>query len=268
LNERVPGEHEPGGGWAERAPAYLASAVHADGPSLPKVLALARPGPSDRCLDIGTGAGHTAARLAPLAAEVIALDPEPAMLASARERYGNLPNLRFLQAPGHDTGLADGSVDVVTARHTLHHHRDLEATLREVARVLRPGGRFVLVDEATPDPAVDAWFDALERARDATHVRAYTLAEWRRMLAGAGLLWIAGDVYTRYRQRVEDWLGLMRLGPSGEAEVRRLFRRAGSMERRLFDIEFADGEAVRFSLPMAVALAVRAGHGDTEGAGA
>jgi len=261
----VPGQHAHDAGWARRGPAYAASAVHLGGPSLPRLLALARPVSSDRCLDIGTGAGHTAARLAPLAAEVIAVDPERAMLASARERYGHLPNLRFVQAPGDATGLQDGCVDLVTARHTLHHHADLPATLREVARVLRPGGRFVLVDEITPDPAVDAWLDAVERARDVTHVRAYTLAEWRTMLADAGLAWVVGDIETRYRMEVDDWIGRMDLGPGGEAEVRRLFREAGSAERRWFDIEVVDGEAVRFALPMALVLAVRPHEASQEG---
>lgn len=261
----MPAERETGGGWAGRGHAYAASAVHVDGPSLPRLLELARPTLEDRCLDIGTGTGHTAARLAPLAGEVIALDPEPDMLDSARERYGHLPNVRFLQAPGHETGLQDGTVDLVTARHTLHHHRDVAATLREVARVLRPGGRFVLVDEVTPDPAVDAWFDALERARDETHVRAYTVEEWRAMLAAAGLRWIEGDADVRYHQQVDTWIGLMHLGPGREGRLRRLFRRAGARERRLFDITYADGEAVRFALPMAVVLAVRPRQVDREG---
>lgn len=248
-------------GWAERGAAYAGSAVHRRGPSLTRLLALARPRPTDRCLDVGTGAGHTAAALAPHVAEVIALDPELGMLASARERYGHLPNVRFLHAPGHASGLPDGSVELVSARHTLHHHANVRATLREVARVLTPGGRFVLVDEVTPDAAVDAWLDALERARDPTHVRAYSLAEWRRMLAGAGLSWVTGDTDTRYAMRVDEWLGRMRPEPATEAEVRRLFRQAGPLERRLFGIEFEDGEAARFSLPMAVVLAVKPQEG-------
>lgn len=261
----MPPERDGRPGWAGRGHAYAASAVHRDGPSLARLLELARPAPTDRCLDIGTGAGHTAARLAPSVAEVVALDPEPDMLASARERYGHLANVRFVQAPGHATGLPDGSVDLVTARHTLHHHADPIATLREAARVMAPGGRLVLVDEVTPDPAVDAWFDALERARDATHVRAYTLAEWRAMLGAAGLRWVEGDAEVRYRMHVDAWVG--RMAPSREswAEVRRLFRAAGPLERRLFDIEFANGEAVRFAMPMAVVHAVRPPGGDREG---
>jgi SAM-dependent methyltransferase len=256
----TPGD-APGGRWSGRGAAYAVSREHLAGPSLPRLLHLAAPQPGERCLDIGTGAGHTAARLAEARAEVIGLDPSPGMLDAARRRYGESAGLRFVEAPGDATGLPGASFDVVTARHTLHHHADPRATLREVARVLRPGGRFVLVDEITPDPRVEAWLDAVSRARDATHVRAYGLDAWRAMLADAGLRWVTGDAHTRYRMEVDAWIARMDLDASGIAEVRRLFRAAGALERRLFDIEFEGGEAVRFALPMAVVLAVLPAEG-------
>ncbi|MEJ2289128.1 MAG: methyltransferase domain-containing protein [Deinococcales bacterium] len=250
-----PNDEQTAARWSRRGPVYAVSREHVAGPSLPRLVALARPRPGDRCLDLGTGAGHTAARLAEAGAEVIGIDPARGMLDAARRRYGALPNLRFVEAPGDATGLPSGSFDIVTARHTLHHHADPMATLSEVTRVLKPGGRFVLVDETTPDPRVDAWLDAVERARDATHVRAYGLDEWRAMLGGAGLQWIVGDIETRYPMEVEAWVGRMALDEAGQAEVRRLFRQAGPLERRLFTIEYEAGEAVRFALPMALVLA-------------
>lgn len=251
------------GRWSERGAAYAVSRDHVAGPSLARLLRLADPRRGERCLDLGTGAGHTAAGLAEAGAEVVGLDPAPGMLDAARRRYGALPGVRFVQAPGDATGLPDAAFDVVTARHTLHHHPDPGATLREVARVLRPGGRFVLVDEITPDARVDAWLDAVERARDATHVRAYTLDAWRGMLADAGLRWVTGDGHTRYRMEVDAWIGRMGLGANAQAEVRRLFRAAGPLERRLFGIDYESGEAVRFALPMAVVLATRPAEGET-----
>lgn len=248
-------ENGGAGAWSRRAEAYVVSREHAAGPSLPKLLALARPRPGDRCLDIGTGPGHTAALLADAGADVIGLDPSGGMLEAARRLYGGLPGLRFVQASGDATGLPDASFDIVTARHTLHHHADAEATLREAARVLKPGGRLVVVDETPSDPAADDWFDAVSRARDATHVRAYTLGQWYAMLQRAGLRWIVGDDRTLYPMAVDVWIGRMALDPAGEAAVRHWFREAGTLERRLFAIEYESGEAVRFAVPMALVLA-------------
>lgn len=222
-----------------------------------KLLALAHARPGDRCLDIGTGAGHTAAGLAATGALVIGLDPARGMLDAARERYGHLANLGFVEASGDATGFEDDAFDIVTARHTLHHHTDPAATLSEIARVLRPGGRFVLVDEATPDQASDAWLDAVERARDATHVRAYTMSEWRSMLEAAGLNVIVGDLETEYVLDVRSWVARMHLPPNGAAEVARLFRDADAHQRRRFSIVYEAGEAVRFNLPMALVLACK-----------
>ncbi len=254
----------PDATWSGRGASYAVSGVHRAGPSLEPLIALARPQPGDRCVDLGTGTGHTAARLlAEGVTEVVGIDPAEGMLEAARRSYGHLSGLRLVRAGGDATGLPGASFDVVTARHTLHHHSDPLATLHEVARLLRPGGRFVMVDEITPDPRVDAWLDAVSRARDATHVRAYRMDEWRGMLAEAGLHWVVGDSQTRYRMDTGTWIERMALPPAGEAEVRRLFREAGPAERELFEIEVDEtGEAVRFALPMALVLAVLPAEGE------
>ena len=93
--------------------------------------------------------------MAEYAAHVVGLDLSKGMLNAARELYGEHKNLAFRHAPAHDTGLPSDYFDLVTARHTLHHHPDISATLREVTRVLKPGGRLVVVDESTPNPEVD-----------------------------------------------------------------------------------------------------------------
>ena len=179
------------------------------------------------------------------------------MLSAARELYGEHKNLVFRHAPAHDTGLDSDSFDLVTARHTLHHHPDVSATLREVARVLKPGGRLVVVDESTPNPEVDGWYDALERARDATHVRAYSLAEWQDFMIGAGLIWVVGDARTVYALNVAAWVGRMGLSPAEAEAVYTLFRGADAHARQVFDILYDGGKAVGFGMPVALILALK-----------
>ena len=241
--------------WSARGPSYATSEVHKGGPSLAKLLALARPHPDDRCLDLGTGAGHTAAALAEHAAHVVGLDMSSGMLRAARELYGSVANLEFVVAPAHDTGLS--GFDLITARHTLHHHTDLTATLGEAARLLKPGGRLVIVDEVTPNAEVDSWYDALERARDPTHVRAYTVREWRAFILGAGLEWIVGDSETRYVIDVESWLGRMKPSATATRAVYRLFEAADAHARDVFNIEYDGARAVRFQMPMALILTLK-----------
>lgn len=248
--------HDSAHAWSARGSAYATSAVHKSGPSLVKLLALARPHPGDSCLDLGTGAGHTAAALAARAEHVVGLDVSAGMVRTAQATYGGVGNLEFVVAPAHDTGLSP-DFDLITARHTLHHHTDLAATLREAARLLKPGRRLVIADEVTPDSEVDAWYDAVERARDPTHVRAYKVGEWRDFVAAAGLTWIVGDSDTRYSIDVASWLE--RMNPDAEATrtVYTLFEAADAHARDVFGIEYGSGRAVRFQLPVALILAVK-----------
>ena len=242
--------------WSARGASYAISELHKSGPSLEKLLALARPNAGDVCLDLGTGTGHTAAALADYAAQVVGLDVATGMLRAARELYQR-PNLEFIQAPAQDTGLPGASFDIITARHTLHHHPDPAATLAEAARLLKPGGRLVIADEVTPDPEVDAWYDALERTRDHTHVRAYTLGEWQSFVAGAGLEWIAGDNKTRYPIDVKSWLERMKLDELTTKAAYDLLASADAHARDVFELEYEGARAVRFQMPVALILAVK-----------
>jgi ubiquinone/menaquinone biosynthesis C-methylase UbiE len=113
--------------------------------------------------DIGCGTGFIAAGLAPLVRQVIALDGSPAMLDQARQNLKHFPNIIFQQADGLSLPLPDWSVDAVFANMYLHHCPDPLAAIREMARILRPGGRLVITDlEAHPhawlkEEMADVW---------------------------------------------------------------------------------------------------------------
>ena len=243
--------------WSELGANYVRSAPHKFGPSLPKLLTLARPAATDVCLDVGTGTGHTAAGLARFAKKVYGLDPAEGMRRAAQETYGDLTNLEFVDGTSEATGFPDNTFDLVTARHTLHHHPSMPRTLLELKRVLKRGGRLVIVDEITPSAEVEDWFHALETTRDPTHGRAYFISEWRDFIKASGLKWIVGDADTIYRLEVESWI--TRMNPSQEQaeEVRNLFRKADATARDTFNIIYKHGEAITFDMPMALILAIK-----------
>jgi len=114
-----------------------------------------------RVLDVGTGTGTVAALACARAADVTAVDAEPSMLEIARRhapgaetRRAVLPHLPF----------PDGSFDAVVANFVLNHVGDPAASVREMKRVLRPGGRLaVTIWPYPPPPAQQLWttiFDA------------------------------------------------------------------------------------------------------------
>ena len=108
---------------------------------------------ADRCaLDLGCGIGRFAAALAPRLREVQGIDISPKMIAAARRRCADLPNVRFFRGSGHDLGrFRDASFDLVLAADSFPYifqgGPDLVAIhFLEIARVLRPGGDFVLLN--------------------------------------------------------------------------------------------------------------------------
>ncbi len=123
-------------------------------------------------VDVGCGTGSALRRLAPRVPKgrLVGVDPVPRMLAIARERASTDPNghrIEFAEAPAERLPLEDGVADLVLAFDSIDHWSDLDAGLREVARVLRPGGRLVVVkDGGLPGGAraERAWRAALGRS--------------------------------------------------------------------------------------------------------
>lgn len=96
--------------------------------------------------DIGAGTGFMAAGLAPLVRQLHVIDGSAAMLDVARRNLTEFDNVMYHGADGLALPLPDGSLDVAFANMYLHHCSDPLAAIREMVRVLRPGGRLVLTD--------------------------------------------------------------------------------------------------------------------------
>lgn len=97
-----------------------------------------------RVLDVACGEGYGSAALARLAAHVTGVDVSDAAVAHARAAYADRANLEFVAASCTELPLPDASFDTVVSFETIEHITGQEAFLDQVARVLKPGGVFVL----------------------------------------------------------------------------------------------------------------------------
>jgi SAM-dependent methyltransferase len=120
-----------------------------------ELIAEARP---RRVLDAGCGTADFAALIA--APEVVCVDVSPAAVEQARSR-----GLRAEVAEIERLPFADGEFDTVTCNWVLYHLEDVDAGLAEIARVLRPGGRFVGIYNCR-DNLAELWREVLESAWD------------------------------------------------------------------------------------------------------
>ena len=104
---------------------------------------------------------------------------------------------------------------------------DAPASFREIARILRPGGLFILVDNYAPDdPALDRFINELETLRDPSHVRNHTVRGWSELLRGAGLEPTVDSDISVTKLTTENWLVRSQTPPDRAGEVRRRLREA------------------------------------------
>ncbi|MEX2221750.1 MAG: class I SAM-dependent methyltransferase [Candidatus Rokuibacteriota bacterium] len=233
------------------AAAYVASAGHATGPDLEQLLAWGRKRAAARVLDIATGGGHTALAFSRFTASVVAADLTLPMLRAAREfvaaQSATPDTIRFLAADVEDLPFRGGTFGVVTCRIAAHHFPALLPVLREVARILRAGGSFLVQDIlGHDDEDASAFIREVERRRDPSHVRAFRQLEWTAFLRAAGLTVIDEAIMSKRRDWA-DWTSRMRMTPAARADLERFVLAAPARCREAFDFAVENGRIVSFS---------------------
>ncbi len=138
--------------------------------------------PGLRVLDLGAGTGKLTATLVAVGADVVAFEPDPAMLAELR---GALPAVRALSGSAESIPLPDGFVDAVVAGHALHWF-DMAVAGAEISRVLVPNG--ILAGLWNVDDDRVDWVGGLERVGGSAALGARDLlSTWRAATARAHL---------------------------------------------------------------------------------
>jgi ubiquinone/menaquinone biosynthesis C-methylase UbiE len=195
------------------ANAYATSTVHAQGASLARLLELVQPQPDWHALDVATGAGHTALALAPLVAQVVGIDLTPQMVSRARALAAerSLSNVTFEVGDAEKLPVRPASFDLVTCRVALHHFADPARAVADMARVCKPDGLVVVIDNIVPaDANVARAVNSFEKMRDPSHARALALPELIETLHSAGLT-VTHNETLRKPIDFHDWLDRMQV---------------------------------------------------------
>jgi ubiquinone/menaquinone biosynthesis C-methylase UbiE len=194
--------------FGKTAASYLTSTPHALGKSLERLVVLTAPQKDWRVLDVATGGGHVAYTFAPHVARVWATDITQEMLdmVQGEAQKRGLANVRIAYAKAEALPFEDESFDLVTCRIAPHHFDSIPDFLDEVHRVLKPNGRFALVDNVVPGGSVGDYVNAFERFRDPSHLRAWTMDEWRGALKNAGFA-IGHEEQIAKQMEFKSWAG-------------------------------------------------------------
>lgn len=118
-----------------------------------KLIKLAQVKPGEKALDLCCGTGDVAFTLAGQGAEVLGVDFSGPMLSVAKQRQARdaVQKVEFVRGDALNLPALDSSVDVLTISYGLRNLADFEGGLREMLRVLKPGGRLLVLDFGIPD---------------------------------------------------------------------------------------------------------------------
>lgn len=213
--------------FTRQAESFAASAGLAAPEVTDRIGAALREPAASRVLDFACGPGVLLPTLAAGARWVVGLDLTAETLRVARRSAARAGMPALVRADAERAPFASASFDAVVLRLAIHHMSRPEAVLEEARRLLRPGGRLLVLDILTSsDPATATLHNAIERLRDPSHSAFVPEAELARSITAAGFSVLASEVWSMPR-RFSEWAAVIsdpaRMGPL-EVVLRELAR--------------------------------------------
>jgi len=237
--------------FTRQAAGYASAATIRNDQVIQRMVYLADLDVDDTTLDVACGPGLIVCAFASRVGHAAGIDLTPAMLDQARRLQSDsgLSNITWTEGDVSHLPYADGKFSVVTSRYAFHHFRDPLAVLHEMVRVAKPGGTILIADSAPAAEKADA-FNAMERLRDPSHVRALTVEQWISLFVAAGLapnhvesFRLAGDL--------DSLLARSYPNPGDELRVRQMFE--SSLNDDFLDVQpRRDCEKIVYGFPILI----------------
>ncbi|TCP58984.1 methyltransferase family protein [Tumebacillus sp. BK434] len=235
--------------FGKNAQHYVNSELHAKGDDLALLVEWLQPEKSAKALDIATGGGHVSKALSPHVGAVVACDLTREMLhaASGHLQAAGCDNVLFVRGDAEDLPFLNEAFDIVTCRIAPHHFPHPQSFVQEVARVLRTGGQFLMIDNVVPDGEFGAWRDKIEKLRDPSHVRCLSVEEWKNLFQQAGLT----EVHSRLRRKTflfQPWMERMSCTEEQKLETEALILSGEQEWQEYFNVVIEGGRVVSFEI--------------------
>lgn len=160
------------------------------GKTLTRVIELVEPKKDDVVLDLASGPSYLAMALAPQVKQVYTTDITHFSIDEGRRaaQEKGLTNIQHFTCDAEALPFKDHQFNVVTSRIAPHHFHDVRRAMHEIARMIPKGGKVAIADTVVPpDEEIDKFINYLDHLHDPTHIRNYSVREWKVLFADAGL---------------------------------------------------------------------------------
>ena len=190
---------------------------------LKKTVDIVAPDKGMTMLEVAAGTCAVSRSFAPYVNLTVCLDATEAMLHVGRTEAekSRLNNMVFVKGYAEELPFLSDTFDIVISRLAFHHFTAVQAVFDEMVRVLKPGGRIVMIDMLAPKEELRGIRDEIETLRDPSHVRNLSKAEMMRLFQKKGLLIEVDDV-TRMSVELENWMKLTKIPEDDTARIRSL----------------------------------------------
>ena len=179
------------------------------------------PSKTDAVLEVAAGTCACGRTIAPYARNVVCLDMTPAMLSvgKAEAAKNHLDNITFVLGDAAELPFLNGSFDIVLSRLAFHHFPDVKQPFAEMIRVLKPGGKLVLIDMEAAEEPLRETEDSIEKMRDPSHVRNLSENEMLALYRDNGLSVSCCDV-TKMPVVLQSWLEHTKTPPEIQTQIK------------------------------------------------
>ncbi|MFZ4855632.1 MAG: class I SAM-dependent methyltransferase [Desulfuromonadaceae bacterium] len=207
---------------------YLGASQMADSELLDLIVQCARPQPEDQVLDVACGAGFLTCALARLVKRAEGIDLSGAMLREAGNHARSLwlSNVGFHQGDSAALPFGEQAFDIVTCKLALHYFPDPDRAIGEMKRVVKRGGRIVLIDRVSSEIRQhQEYHNRIEMLRTPSKNRIYSASEIVSLLEQQGLTLEHIAEYEQY-QDVDEWLETTGAPEENQSRARELLFRS------------------------------------------
>ncbi|QAS52561.1 class I SAM-dependent methyltransferase [Halobacillus litoralis] len=234
---------------------YVQSSTHKSQSDLDLITEWLEPENKWQALDIATGGGHVAKTLSRSVGTVFATDLTKDMLQNTARHLKEQHNIYYIVADAEELPFLDESFDVITCRIAPHHFPSPSKFIEETHRVLKPDGRFLMIDNVAPeDEQLDNFYNTFEKKRDPSHVRALKISEWQNYLEKHNLT-INKQLSRKKRLPFREWVTRILSATEEHQAVEILMRQAPNTFKTYFSITEKEDCIESFSIDEWMVLA-------------